>query len=360
LKPISVPVLIPSAPSAEEIFPLLKEIDTNKWYSNNGPLNKRLISLFSNYTSIDEPNIVTSANATLALEGAIETSNLEDSYLELPSWTFAATAHAAVRSGFNKKFVDVGADWRSIPTADSNLLIDVLPFGDSMRVQGYPSNLKSVVIDAAASFSNLQDIRFLSNVPQAIIISLHSTKLIGAGEGAIFISNDAEWAERFRQWTSFGFDGNRTAQSDGTNAKLSEYAAAIGVASFEHWQKIQRSYDELTSWANSTSIRLGLETHPAMSKGLISPYWIVKFADEHSKLSVSQYLLKNGIQTRNWWEAGCHKMPAFSQIEFDNLSKTEELASRTLGLPFHLFMTDKVKNYVARNLEDSLAKISSK
>lgn len=351
---------MPSAPSAEDIFPLLKEIDANKWYSNNGPLNKKLISLISEYTSIDETRIVTSANATLAIEGAIATCNLDERKLELPSWTFAATAHAAAKSSLNRKFVDVGSDWRSKPTTDSNLLIDVLPFGDSMREHPYPSNLKSVVIDAAASFSNLKDICFLSIVPQAIIISLHSTKLIGAGEGAIFISNDAEWAERFRRWTSFGFDGNRTAQSDGTNAKLSEYAAAVGVASFEHWQRIQGGYDELTSWANSTSIRLGLETHPAMSKGLISPYWIVKFADEHSKLSVSQYLSKYGIQTRNWWEAGCHKMPAFSQIEFDNLSKTEELASCTLGLPFHLLMTEEVKNYVARNLEDSLAKISSK
>lgn len=356
----SVPLLVPSAPSAEDIFPLLKEIDTNKWYSNNGPLNRKLISLFSEYTLIDESRIATCANATLALEGAIATCNLDEKNLELPSWTFAATAHAAARSKFNPKFVDISDDWRSNPSSNSNLLVDVLPFGDEMRSIAYPPHLKSVVIDGAASFGNLRNINFLSRVPQAIIISLHSTKLIGAGEGAIFISNDSEWADRFRRWTSFGFDENRTAQSEGTNAKLSEYAAAVGVASFEHWQKIRGSYEELTSWAYSTSIRLGLETHPAMERGLVSPYWIIKFPDEHSKLSVSRYLLENGIQTRDWWESGCHKMPVFSEIKFDNLGKTEELAGRTLGLPFHLFMTDEVKNYVAGNLEDSLAKIPSK
>ncbi len=360
MKPINVPVLVPSAPSAEEIFPLLKEIDSNKWYSNNGPLNKRLISLFSNYTRIDEANIVTSANATLALEGAIETSNLDTGNLELPSWTFAATAHAAVRSRFNPKFVDVGDDWRSDLGTNSNLLVDVLPFGDEMRNRAYPPNLKSVVIDAAASFDNLKNINFLSDVPQAVIVSLHATKLIGAGEGAIFLSNDAEWAERFRRWTSFGFDGNRTARSSGTNAKLSEYSAAVGIASLAHWQKIRAKYEELLSWANSVSADFGLETHPAMTNGLVSPYWIVKFSDGQAKSRVSQYLLENGIETRDWWEAGCHKMPAFSAVGFDNLDKTDELAASTLGLPFHLFMNDEVRNYVARNLEDSLAKISSK
>ncbi len=360
MKYISVPVLVPSAPSAEDIFPLLKEIDTNKWYSNNGPLNKKLISLFSEYASIDSTQIATCANATLALEGAIATCNVDGQELELPSWTFAATTHATVRSKFFPKFVDIDDEWRSNASSNSDLLVDVLPFGDEMRSSAYPQNLKCVVIDGAASFANLKNINFLSEVPQALIISLHSTKLIGAGEGAIFIANNSEWADRFRRWTAFGFDENRTALSEGTNAKLSEYAAAVGVASFEHWQKIRGSYEELTSWAYSTSIRLGLETHPAMEKGLVSPYWIVKFPDEHSKLSVSRYLSENGIQTRDWWESGCHKMPVFSEIKFDDLSKTEELASRTLGLPFHLFMSDEVKNYVAGNLEDSLAKIPSK
>ncbi len=197
--------------------------------------------------------IATCANATLALEGAIATCNIDGKELELPSWTFAATAHAAVRSKFNPKFVDINDEWRSNPSSKSDLLVDVLPFGDEMRSSAYPPNLKSVVIDGAASFGNLRNINFLSRVPQALIISLHSTKLIGAGEGAIFITNYSEWADRFRQWTAFGFDENRTAQSEGTNAKLSEYAAAVGVASFEHWQKIRGSYEELTSWAYSTS-----------------------------------------------------------------------------------------------------------
>ena len=360
MKNLNVPVLVPSAPSAEDIFPLLKEIDSNQWYSNNGPLNKRLISLFSLHTSIGEQNIATSANATLALEGAISTSHLHEAKLELPSWTFAATAHAAVRSRFDISFVDIADDWRSKPSSSANLLIDVLPFGDSMRTNEYPKNIESVVIDAAASFDNLNNINFTSKIPQAVIISLHSTKLIGAGEGAMFISNDPEWAKRFREWTSFGFDGNRISQADGTNAKLSEYAAAVGIASFNHWQKIRNEYKNLVSWARTTSDSLGLETHPAMTRNLIGPYWIVKFPDRNIKLSVSHYLSDNNIQTRDWWESGCHKMPAFSKINFDNLSNTDDLAARTLGLPFHLFMNNEVKDYVARKLEESLSKISSK
>lgn len=323
-------------------------------------MNNRLVSLFSNYTSIEDSKIATCANATLAIEGAIATSSLNKGNLELPSWTFAATAHAAVKSKHFIKFVDIDENWRSEVSSEADLLIDVLPFGDSMPKTIYPSNLSSVVIDAAASFDNLKNLTFASKIPQALIVSLHSTKLIGAGEGAIFITNDREWAKRFKNWTSFGFDGNRTAQSPGTNAKLSEYAAAIGIASFDHWKKIRESYVEMVSWAKSVSNHLGLETQPSLAKNLVSPYWIVKFSDKRTKEGVAEFLNKSGIQTRDWWESGCHKMPAFAEIESNDLSKTDDLAARTLGLPFHLFMDDEAKDHVAGNLEVSLAKMSSK
>ncbi len=330
-------MLVPTVPNYRHLRKYIKKIDASRMYSNFGPLNRSLISRASKYLSIQEELIQTCSNATLAIEGAIRTSEVKEKYWELPSWTFAATAAALLNSNSQGRFVDVDAlSWRANFSSDAHNVLDVLPFGDNLDFSRIPSSARCVVIDAAASIHALENCRLEFNKPTALVISLHATKALPAGEGALFVTNDLHWSQRFKQWTNFGFDENRNSIFIGTNAKASEYSAAVALASFDSLKSVRHRMLELGATVRQVSQEMGLEVQPALRKGLSTPYWIIKTKNEESRNAIQSRLQKNSIMSRKWWGSGCHNHAAFRNVARNNLEITNQLSRTTLGIPFHL------------------------
>jgi dTDP-4-amino-4,6-dideoxygalactose transaminase len=92
--------------------------------------------------------------------------------------------------------------------------------------------------------------------------------------------------------------------------------------------------------AKQISSSLGLSTHPAMSKGEISSYWLIEASPNLINLIESSFL-KHGYQTRRWWEYGCHQMPFFVKGSPISLPAAERVASSSIALPFHLHLCDE-------------------
>jgi dTDP-4-amino-4,6-dideoxygalactose transaminase len=347
-----VPIFQPKLPTADKIHPYLKMIDSSGWYSNFGPLSRSLESRLAERIGLNPENVVTLVNATLALEGAISTADRNGDW-SCPSWTFAASAHAIMGAGKRIEFLDVDIDWRMDPSRsniDSRNFLDVLPFGDEIDLNRFSSLPNNLLIDAAGSFDSIQKLELPGNFPIGIVLSFHPTKALAGGEGALFISNDTEWVKRLRNWANFGFDGNRTAQIEGTNAKMSEYACAVTLASLDEWEAVRSEWMSLASWALELSKNVNLKVHPAMSKGFVSPYWIVQ--DDSERIQELIRLLEaRSIQSRAWWGNGCHKMPAFSNFPRGDLSKTELLANTTVGLPFYRSISEFQKLEIEKALK---------
>jgi len=286
--------------------------------------------------------VVTACNATLALQGAIETSEHNAFPWKVPSWTFVATPLAIQKAGKPFDFVDADLQtWRALFSEEDENLVDVLPFGDDLDLQRLRSRpITNLVIDAAASFATLSRQLPTSSHRYAAVFSLHATKLLPAGEGAIFVSNSPEWARNFRAWTNFGFYSRRRSVLMGTNAKLSEYGAAVALGSLDEFGKTQAKLESAQKKARDISTSLGFRTQPSMRKGLNSPYWIIEFHSQEQKLEAVNVLNQSGIESKDWWEAGCHKEEVF-KMESEQLLNTEKLAAYTLGLPMHLEISSK-------------------
>ena len=334
-------IMAPVLPPAENIFPYLKEIDVAGIYSNFGPLEKRLCSRLANHFDISTDLISTCANATLGLTGAIETSQAKlDTTWELPAWTFTASAAAIANTKYAAKFVDVDSKGRLIPSPTANAIIDVLPFGDEWDDRRLSSGIDFIVVDAAASFDALRYIPIDRDKPFAIILSLHATKLLPAGEGGLFISNDPDWVTRFRDWTKFGMEQGRVSSFLGTNAKISEYSAAVCHASLDEWPIVRNKWVSLADRAKKISSAHNLPITSAMMKDIISPYWVIQLNSASQKKLFATHLMNLGIETRDWWEAGCQDMPAYNHFDRSDLPTTKRLAACTIALPFHLRLTD--------------------
>lgn len=348
---MTIPILIPSVPRYESLEKYIKLIDESRHYTNFGQLENTLRSRFSNIWGVEIEKIATAANATLALQGAIATSENQNDFWSLPSWTFTATALAAKRECREFKFIDVAeTTWRAAFDPYALNVIDVLPFGDCLDFSRFEQNTSGcVVVDAAASIASL--LQPLPSIKKkfAIVVSLHATKLLPAGEGALFVSNCKEWTQRFRAWSNFGFNGNRISVLFGTNAKLSEYSAAIALAALDSLSDVLSKLSTIQKLALDITLNSGNRVHPAMQKGITTPYWIVEFSSAEDKIEKQKLFEMKQIQTLEWWGKGCHKNPIFGK-ESSSLVRTEDLANRTLGLPMHTYLTDNDLSQIAEVL----------
>lgn len=354
MKP-KIQVLIPLMPTSSSIVKYLDKIDQTRIYSNFGPLNSELIERLANYLGIDEDCIATCANATLALTGAIQTSEVATaSVWELPSWTFTATAAAGVAAGVKLHFSDVDTDGRVIPSNKCEALIDVLPFGDAIDLDRLPEECKLVLVDAAASFDALRKIDIPRDREVGLVLSLHATKLLGAGEGGIFISNNLLWVQKFKAWTNFGISNisERISEFPGTNAKLSEYGAAVALSSLDCWEQSRLRYLEIQEKAKSITENRSLKLVGGMKNGFVTPYWNIQTDDTFRKDRIKQALVQDNVEFRDWWGSGLDMVPAYKSITSAELKSTRLLSATTLGLPFHAKLTEEDFMRIASCLVD--------
>ena len=341
---MTIPVFIPKLPSTDQVIPYLRQIEESSVYSNFGPLVLRLHSELAEYFGVQVNQIVTLANATLSLEGAIQTVSQKDTRWLSPSWTYAATNLALERCKVEYKFVDIDQDWRLIADNSDSYVLDVCPFGDSLKLERFTNPTQTILVDAAASFPALKNCGEIISTHHGtigIVVSFHPTKVVPGIEGGVFISNSVEWVEQVAQWSRFGMNsGSRVSNQIGTNAKMNEYQAAMILASMEDFETLRKDWVVLHDKAKQISSSLGLSTHPAMSKGEISSYWLIEASPNLINL-IESSSLKHGYQTRRWWEYGCHQMPFFVKGSPIALPTTERVASSSIALPFHLHLCDE-------------------
>lgn len=354
-----IPVQRPLMPTAERLLPYLEGIDSRRWYANFGTLTTTFESRCAQYFGVPVQQVVSLSSATLALEAAIDSAPVARCAVwHLPSWTFTATAAAAIRSSGSARFVDVDEAWRSVQGDGSRAMIDVLPFGADLALDRLGlTEQETVIVDGAASFDALGGAGgLLEDIPAAVgvVVSFHATKVPSCAEGGIFFTNRPEWAAEARRWSNYGFSGARSSSRTGTNGKLSEYHAAVGLASLDEWPHTKEKWRGQVQRALRISSRLGLAVHPALHDELISPYWIVQLPDSAQRDHLGRVLYQRGVDTRRWWEDGCHQMPAYCHLEAGPLPMTRRLAQTTIGLPLAVDASDEDWDRIEAALELAL------
>jgi dTDP-4-amino-4,6-dideoxygalactose transaminase len=164
---------------------------------------------------------------------------------------------------------------------------------------------------------------------------MHATKPVACGEGAFVLSTDTALIERLRRRSNFGFDPQRNARMTGLNAKMSEYHAAVAHASLDQWPDMRA---RLVAAGRLYRKRLAsapdITTQQGWAETWISTTLNVRLARPPGLSALIARLAEAGIEARSWWGRGCHAQPAFSACESGPLPVTEDIARRTIGLPF--------------------------
>jgi dTDP-4-amino-4,6-dideoxygalactose transaminase len=363
LRPAAIPVARPFMPTAERILPYLEQIDAGRWYSNFGPLvsafEARLAERF-----VQPTRVVTVANGTLGLTLALKALGTRPGQLcALPSWTFVASAHAVLQAGLVPWFLDVDPEtWMLDPPAvraalakapgEVGAVIPVCAFGRMADLDAWAlfqaETGVPVLADAAAAFDAIDD------APVPAMVSLHATKVLGAGEGGFLAVRDEALAQRIFELTTFGFRRSRISQQPAFNAKLSEYAAAVGQASLDGWPAARLRYLLAAQRVRIALMDAPVGFQPGWGSDWVSTTCVVALPDGAAD-AVEVALKASGVDTRRWWGHGCHTCPAFADAPRMALPVTERLAASTIGLPFALDLEAEEIDQVATALRQALA-----
>jgi len=347
-----IPVARPRLPGAAAILPYLEELDANGWYANHGPLLHRLRARLAAHWGLDPGAVALTANATLAIALVLRALGAAPgSRCLMPAWTFAATAGAARAAGLVPHFADVDpASWALDPEAVEargdldgiGAILAVAPFGrplDAARWDAVSARTGiPVVIDAAAAFDATRAGGPMAAGAAPVVVSLHATKAFGIGEGGAVLSRDAALLERVRRLSNFGFLGAREAALPGINAKMSEYAAAVGLAALDAWPETRATWLAVTRrYAEALADHPSIAPSPGFGGDWVSATLTVLWPGDREAGAAA--LEREGIGTLRWWGEGCHRHPAYAALPRDPLPVTEFLAARAVGLPFWRDMT---------------------
>jgi dTDP-4-amino-4,6-dideoxygalactose transaminase len=329
-------------------------------------LCRRFESRLATHFGVADGAAVTVANATLGLTLALLVQDPPAGSLCLmPAWSFAACPHAARMAGLVPFLLDVEpTDWQLAPAAVRAAIADagqpvgaimvVAPFGQPIEPGRWEPLIAeaglAAVFDCAAGFDALR--------PSAIpaVVSLHATKVLCSGEGGFILSTDLELVQRIHSASNFGFSGTREAALPASNAKMSEYHAAIGLTALDHWRETRAAFGRVAlqyrrAFSSNNRIRL----QDGYGDNWVAATTVARFEDVPAKI-IAGDLADVGIDSRFWWSSGIHRQSAFSAMpRVQDLTVTDGLAAQTLGLPCFLDLTDEDIGLVCATIARSMA-----
>jgi dTDP-4-amino-4,6-dideoxygalactose transaminase len=364
-----ISIMRPKLPAAQKLMPYLTKIDSARVYTNFGPLASALADRLAAHYGFPNGTVCPVANGTLALMLALMAQGAVPGTLcAIPAWTFVASAQAAVLAGLVPYFVDVdpatdaldiGSLERAIDDAPRVIgaVMPVAPFGQPIDVREW-DDFRSrtgipVVIDAAAGFDSLRPGQTAS------IVSLHATKVLGAGEGAFVISSDSSLIWEIATRSNFGFAGTREAIAPAANAKLSEYHAAVAHAALDEWDLVRDEW-LACSGAYRRALRpvSGVELQPGFGTSWVTSSCVVKMRKDCLE-HVERELASNQIATRRWWGSGAHTHPSTIGYPRAQLPAAEALARTTIGVPLYRDIGVADIEYVCETLHAAVESANS-
>jgi len=230
-----------SMPSFEEYCEEIKSIWDTVWLTNMGPIHNRLKEQLKDYLKVN--NIELFVNGHLALYCAIKALGLKGEIITTP-FTFASTTNAIVQAGCTPIFCDVKADYtideskiEGLITEKTVAILGVHVYGNICNVEqidkiAQKHNLK-VIYDAAHAFGVEYKGKGICDYGDISMLSFHATKVFHTIEGGALCYNDADLTEKIAKERNFGQNGEQL-DCFGTNAKMNEFQAAMGICNMRH------------------------------------------------------------------------------------------------------------------------------
>ncbi len=339
----------PNIGSREAFLKYTEEIFDRRWLSNDGPVLKEFEQRIAAHH--DVKHCVAMCNGTVALEIAIRALGLEGEVI-IPSYTFIATAHALHWQAITPVFADINPVTHTLDpdavrrmiTPRTTGIIGVHLWGRNAPIEALQTiadehGLK-LMFDAAHAFGCSYKGTMVWNFGACEVLSFHATKFFNTFEGGAVLTNDDELAETMRLMRNFGFSGTDNVIHPGTNGKMIEVVAAMGMVNLESIDNVveanQRNYQvyhERLSGLPGISLMTFDESERTNYQ-----YVVMEVGDECPKIrnQIILALHAENILARKYFWPGCHNMQPYHELYPHAglmLPNTQQVADRVVVLP---------------------------
>lgn len=340
----------PNTGNRETFNQLVDGIFERRWFTNNGQLVQQLESKLCDYLGVR--HCIPICNATIGLQVVCHALDLKGQII-VPAFTFVATPHSVQWEGVTPIFADIDpvthlmAPERveELITPHTSAILGVHAWGRAC----YPERLQKIAddhgldlyFDAAHAFGCKHGGKMIGNFGRAEVFSFHATKFFNTFEGGAIATNDDELAARIRLMINFGFTGMDTVVHLGTNGKMSEIHAAMGLACFEEIGNIVQ-----TNQTHYQQYRQALSPLPGIRfcdyddvEGTNFQYVAIEVDETHAGISRDELMLAlhaRNIMVRRYFYPGCHRMEPYVSLQpglAKRLPVTEAICHKAMVLP---------------------------
>ncbi|MES9975542.1 aminotransferase class I/II-fold pyridoxal phosphate-dependent enzyme [Candidatus Thiodiazotropha sp. LNASS1] len=353
----------PSIGDRELFLRFTNEILDRQWLTNNGPMVRELEGRIADYHDVS--HCVAMCSGTVALEIAIRALQLKGEVI-VPSYTFIATAHALHWQAITPIFADIDphthnldpAAVRRMITPRTTGIIGVHLWGRIAAVEALQSiadeyQLK-LMFDAAHAFGCTHAGTKVGNFGSCEVLSFHATKFFHTFEGGAVLTNDDELAETMRLMRNFGFSGVDNVIHPGTNGKMTEIAAAMGLTNIQSIDKVidhNRSVYQAYSRALADVTTVDLLAYDEQESNNYQ-YVVVEVTDNSpvTRDQIVDALQAENVLARRYFWPCCHRKKPYSDL-YPNagsfLVNSERVSERVIVLPAGPEMDDEKVDAVA-------------
>lgn len=339
-----------SLPPLEEYVDEIRDIWDTHWLTNMGAKHKTFERMLKEYLHVSDIELL--VNGHMALEMTLQAMHLKGEVITTP-FTFASTTHAIVRNGLEPVFCDIDSDDYTIDEAKIESLITdktcaIMPvhvYGHVCHVEAIENiaikhGLK-VIYDAAHTFGETYKGRSVADYGDASCLSFHATKVFNSIEGGAVCYHDNKLGEAIYNLKNFGIQGPESVESVGANAKMNEFAAAMGICNLRHLdeeiakrEKIVEIYRERLSGVR------GLKLSPEQPD-VVNNYAYFPVVFEEKEFGVSRdevlgTLEKENILARKYFYPLTNTFECFEgKYNVDETPIAKHVAERVLTLPLY-------------------------
>jgi dTDP-4-amino-4,6-dideoxygalactose transaminase len=340
----------PNAGNREKFIDRVKLMFDRRWFTNRGPfvvdLEKRLATLFG------VKHCIAMCNATVALEIAARALGLQGEVI-VPSMTFIASAHCLQWQQITPVFCDIDPRTHNIDPARIESLITPRTSGImGVHLWGRPCQVEALerlaerhglklLFDAAHAFACSHDGRMIGGGGDCEVFSFHATKMFNTFEGGAVATNDDELAAKIRLMQNFGFKDYDQVIYIGTNGKMSEISAAMGLTLLEDLEQLVAvNYLHYKQYQRELAGIPGLRLTTYDETERCNYHYIILELDESQaglrRDDLVRLLHAENVLARRYFYPGCHRMEPYRSY-FPHagllLPHTEALVERVVSLP---------------------------
>ena len=340
----------PKIGDRERLLARINDLLDRRWLTNNGPYVQEFERKICEAVGVR--HCIAMCNATVALEIAIRATGLKGEVI-VPSFTFIATAHALQWQEITPVFCDIDSDTHNLDPRRVEQMITPRTTGMiGVHVWGRPCDVEALtdiarrrslklIFDAAHAFGCSCKGQMIGNLGDAEILSFHATKFFNTFEGGAVVTNDDELATKIRLMKNFGFAGYDNVIYVGTNGKMSEVSAAMGLTGLEDLDEfIQVNQCNYRQYRQELAGLPGIKMVAYDETERCNYQYSVLEVDDRAMGITRDQLLKvlwaENVLARRYFYPGCHQMEPYRSY-FPHagllLPETERLTRRVLSLP---------------------------